>query len=99
MNKCIKSSLLFLLILFLIQIKISKYYNLIIIFSFFIEILIKDRGNSFLKHGILNLFGFFGIIILGEISIIIILIYINIIKKKKNKIIIITLLFIFFILN
>ena len=102
MNKCIKSSLLFLLILFLIQIKISKYYNLIIIFAFFIEILIKDRGNSFLKHGILNLFGFFGILILGEILIIITLIYIYILKYKKNKkykIIIITLLFFFFFFN
>ena len=76
MTRCIKSSFLFILILFLIQIKISKKYNLIIIFFFFIEFIFKDRGNTFLHHGILNLYGFFLILIFGECLILIILFFI-----------------------
>lgn len=75
MDRCIKSSIVFIIILFLIQIHFSKSYNLIIIGVFFTEFLFKDRGSTFLNHGILNLFGFFIIIIFGEILILIILIF------------------------
>ena len=86
MDRCIKSSIVFIIILFLIQIHFSKSYNLIIIGVFFTEFLFKDRGSTFLNHGILNLYGFFIILIFGEILILIILIYIHLIKGKKNKI-------------
>ena len=99
MNRCIKSSYLFILILFFIQIKIAKKYNLIIIFLFFIEFLFKDRGNTFLHHGILNLYGFFLILAFGECLILIILLFIFLIKNKKYILLlfIIFIIFIFFI--
>ena len=93
MNRCIKSSLLFILTLFLIQIQFSKNYNLIIIFFLFTEFLIRDRGSNFLNHGLLNLFGFFFILIFGECFILIILIFLFLIKKKKY----ILIAFIFFV--
>ena len=74
-EKCIKSSIIFILILFSIQIKISKTYNLIIVLFFFIEFLFKDRGSTFSNHGILNLYGFFIILFFGEVLILIILIF------------------------
>ena len=85
MDYCIKSSILCLLILFLIQLRISKFYNLFILILLFIEFILKDRGSTFFKHGMLNLIGFFSLLILGEILILIILINITIIKKKFKR--------------
>ena len=95
-ERCIKSSILFILILFLIQIKIAKPYYLIIVLIIFIEFMLKDRGNSFLNHGALNLYGFFLILFFGELLILIILIYIHLSKLKKLIFLIILIITIIF---
>ena len=95
-NYCIKSSLLFLIVLFLIQLKITNYYNIIIVFIIFIEFIFKDRGSSFNHHGALNLLGFFVILITGELIILIIISYIKLITNKSIRIIFFVFLFLLF---
>ena len=95
-NYCIKSSLLFLIVLFLIQLKIINYYSIIIVFIIFIEFIFKDRGSSFKHHGALNLLGFFGILITGELIILIIISYIKLITNKSIRMIFFIFLFLLF---
>ena len=73
----------------------SKYY-LILIFIFFTEFIIRDRGSTFSNHGILNLLGFFVILFFGEIIILIILLFF-ILYMNKKRIAFFTSLIIFFI--
>ena len=83
-NDCVHSSLYFIFVLFLIQMKFCSKYYLILIFVVFIEFILKDHGSSFLNHGILNLLGFFMILLIGEIFILIILLFYILFKYKKK---------------
>ena len=94
---CIKSSNYFLLVLFLIQLKLCSFYNFLLFIFIIIELILKDHGDTFNKHGILNLEALFIILLLGEIIILIILIFIFFIKKRKNFKLF-TFLFIIFII-
>lgn len=88
-NYCIKSSLIFLFFIFLLQFKLFSFYQFILFIIIAFELIIRDRGNDFKNHGILNLSALFLILGFGEIIIIIMLVYIHIIKNKKIKIIVI----------
>ena len=88
-NYCIKSSLIFLFFIFLLQFKLFSFYQFILFIIIAFELIIRDRGNDFKNHGILNLSALFLILTFGEIIIIIMLVYIHIIKNKKIKIIVI----------
>ena len=77
---CIKSVLCFLLFLFMIQLKLSSIYQLIAFFVVLIELIVKDRGDSILNHGIMNLYALFLLLSLGEIFILIL------IFREKKKI-------------
>ena len=96
---CIKSCIYFLLVLFLIQLKLCSFYNFLLFIFIIVELILKDHGDTFNKHGILNLEALFIILLLGEIIILIILIFIFFIKKRKYilNIFIIFCIFIFFI--
>ena len=96
---CIESCIYFLLVLFLIQLKLCSFYNFLIFIFIIIELIYKDHGDTFNNHGILNLEALFLFLILGEIIILIILIFIFIIKKRKYilNIFIIFCIIIFFI--
>ena len=68
------------------------------------ELIVKDNGDSFLHHGILNLFSLFFLIILGELLIFVIILFINLFKNKKyfhliQSIIILSLLYILIYIN
>ena len=76
---CIKSVLYFLLFLFMIQLKLCSIYQLIAFFVVLIELIVKDRGDSILNHGIMNLYALFLLLSLGEIFILIL-----IFREKKN---------------
>lgn len=82
-NYCIFSSVLFLFVLFLVQLKISSSFHILILIFIIIEFIIRDHGNDFKNHGILNFYSLLGILFFGEIFIIIILFYIKLIKNKK----------------
>jgi len=77
---CIKSVLYFLLFLFMIQLKLCSIYQLIAFFVVLIELIVKDRGDSILNHGIMNLCALFLLLSLGEIFILIL------IFREKKKI-------------
>lgn len=96
-NYCINSSLFFLLFIFLLQFKFFSFYQFILFIIIAFELIIRDRGNDFKNHGILNLSALFLILIFGEIIIIIMLVYIHIIKNKKIKIIMMLIIIISFI--
>jgi hypothetical protein len=96
-NYCINSSLFFLLFIFLLQFKFFSFYQFILFIIISFELIIRDRGNDFKNHGILNLSALFLILIFGEIIIIIMLVYIHIIKNKKIKIIMMLIIIISFI--
>ena len=68
-NYCILSSLYFLLYLFLIQFKFCSFYQIILFILIIFEFCLRDHGNNFKNHGMLNLVGFFVILIVGEIFI------------------------------
>ena len=69
----------------LIQLKLCSIYQLIIFILIIIFIIYKDHDDSFIHHGILNLFSLFVLLLLGEIIILIIIMLINYIKRKKYK--------------
>ena len=67
----------------MVQIQICSKYHLIIFLTIIIEISLKDRGDDFLHHGILNLSALLVFIVLGEIFIVLIVIIIKLIKNKR----------------
>ena len=83
---CFKSILYFILFLVFIHLKIYSKYQIIIFIIIIFEIVLKDRGDSFLHHGFFNILSLFTFLILGEIFIIlfiiIIILFILIIKKN-----------------
>lgn len=82
-SNCINSSFYFILVLFLIHMKICSSYIIIIFIIIYIELVIRDHGENFLNHGKLNLFGLFFITIIGETIILFIVLYKYLIQKKK----------------
>ena len=70
-----------------------------------IILIFKDHGDSFIHHGIINLFSLFTFLIIGEIIILFLTFIINLIKKKKYNLLcqitmgIIALFFFFYIKN
>ena len=66
---CLKSILYFLIFLLFFHLNFFSRYLLIIFFFTILEFILKDRGDSFLHHGILNLSALFFSLILGEILI------------------------------
>ena len=84
-NNCVRSTLYFIFVLFLIHMNFCSKYYIILIFVFFAEFIIRDHDSTFLNHGILNLLGFFVILFFGEIIIIIIVLFCKL-YKYKNKI-------------
>ena len=79
---CFKSILYFLLFLVFIHLKIYSKYQIIIFIIIIFEIVLKDRGDSFLHHGFFNILSLFTFLILGEIFIILFILFILIIKKN-----------------
>ena len=80
---CTHSVLYFLFFLFIFHLKLCSFYQLFIFVIIIFELIVKDNGDSFLHHGILNLFGLFFLLILGELLIFIIILFINLFKKQK----------------
>ena len=64
----------------MIQLKLCSIYQLIAFFVVLIELIVKDRGDSILNHGIMNLYALFLLLSLGEIFILIL------IFREKKKI-------------
>ena len=81
-DNCVNSTMYFLFVLFLIQMNLCSKYFILPIIAIFVELIITDHGSSFLHHGILNLLGFFVILSVGEI---VILIFLVLYKSYKNK--------------
>ena len=101
---CTHSVLYFLLFLFIFHLKLCSFYQLFIFALIILELIVKDNGDSFLHHGILNLFSLFFLIILGELLIFVIILFINLFKNKKyfhliQSIIILSLLYILIYIN
>jgi hypothetical protein len=82
-NNCLNSTVYFIFALFLIHMKICSFFILIILIIIYIELIIKDHGDNFLKHGKLNLFALFSLTFIGEIVILLISLYKYLFKKKK----------------
>lgn len=101
---CTHSVLYFLLFLFIFHLKLCSFYQLFIFVLIIFELIVKDNGDSFLHHGILNLFALFFLLILGELLIFIIILFINLFKNQKyfhlaQISIILSLLYIFIYIN
>ena len=84
---CIKSVLFFLIFLFIYQLKLCSSYLLIAFILIIIELIIRDRGDSILKHGIINLYSLIFLLSFGEILILISILIIKLIRIKKYLII------------
>ena len=84
-NYCLISSFFFLLFLLIIQLKICNIFQIKIFIAILLELSIKDIGNDFNNHGILNLSALLLILFVGEIILIIIFIYIYLIKNVKLR--------------
>ena len=97
-KNCLNSTFYFIVTLFLIQMQICSFYIFIIVILIYIELVIKDHGDNFYSHGKLNLFAFFSITIIGEILILIMLLYKYLFKKKKYFISFLITLFFFIII-
>ena len=97
-NYCLKSILYFWIFLIFVQLKLCSKYILIIFFLIIFELILKDRGDSFLHHGIFNLSALFFLLILGEILILLFIFIINIKNKKCSIIIIMNLTLLLLIL-
>ena len=82
-NNCVSSTFYFIFVLFLIQMRLCLIYYLILIIVIYIELVIRDHGENFLNHGLLNLFALFSLTIMGEIIILIILFIRWLCKKIK----------------
>ena len=92
---CIKSSLYVILALFLIESKICKKYQLLIIFIVYILFFILNRGENLDGHGTLNAIVFIVSVFLGQIFILIIFFFKMV--YYKNKFIVISFFITFFI--
>ena len=95
---CLKSILYFWIFLIFVQLKLCSKYILIIFFLIIFELILKDRGDSFLHHGIFNLSALFFLLTLGEILILLFIIIINIKNIKCSIIIIMNLALLLLIL-
>ena len=80
---CTHSAIYFLIFLFIIQLKLCSSYQLIIFILIIFELIYRDRGDSFLHHGILNLSSLFVFLFFGELFIILLILIINLFKNKK----------------
>ena len=101
---CTHSVLYFLFFLFIFHLKLCSFYQLFIFALIILELIVKDNGDSFLHHGILNLFSLFFLLVLGELLIFVIILFINLFKNKKyfhliQSIIILSLLYILIYIN
>jgi len=83
-NNCVQSTFYFIFVLFLIQMNLCSKYYLIVIFAFFAEFIITDRGSTFSNHGILNILGFFVILSFGEIIILIVVLFYKLYRCKNR---------------
>lgn len=72
-NNCLNSTVYFIIVLFLIHMKICSFFISIIIIIIYIELIIRDHGENFLNHGKLNLFALFSLTFIGEILILLII--------------------------
>ena len=82
-DNCVTSTKYFFVVLFLIHMNFCSLYNILTLFFAFAEFIITDHGSTFLHHGILNLLGFFVILSVGEVVIIIFLIFYKLIRYKR----------------
>ena len=82
-NNCINSTVYFIFVLFFIHMRICSFLILIILILIYIELIIRDNGENFLNHGKLNLFALFSLTFIGEIVILLIVLYKYLFKKKK----------------
>ena len=80
---CTHSALYFLIFLFILHLKLCSFYQLFIFILIIFELILKDTGDSFLHHGILNLSGLFVFLFLGELFILLLILIIKLITKKK----------------
>ena len=91
---CIKSSLVFIIFLFLLHLKVYSSKYIIIFFIVIIELIYKDHGESYQNHGLLNFEALVAFLLIGEIvNLLLILVIKNIQKKKYFSLIIIFTLF------
>ena len=81
---CILSSILVTIALFLIEFKICKIYQLILIITIYLLYFITNTGENLDSHGTYNTIVFLIGIIIGQIAILIIFLFILCYKKKKS---------------
>ena len=81
-NYCLKSIFYFWAFLIIVQFKYCSKYLLILFFIIIFELFLKDHGESFLHHGILNFLTLCLLLFLGELLILIFIFIINIKNKK-----------------
>ena len=89
---CLRAIFYFWCFLLFFYFKIISKYQIIIFFFIIFELLLKDTGDSFLHHGILNFIALLVILSLGEILILLFIFIINIKNKKISFLIFIILI-------
>ena len=83
MYYCINSALFFLLFLFIFHLKFCSFYWIIFFILIIFELIYRDTGDSFLRHGLINLSSLFILLFLGELIILTLILIIYILKSKK----------------
>ena len=80
---CTHSVLYFLGFLLLFHLKLCSKWQILLFILIIFQLIYKDRGDSFLHHGILNIVSLLFLLFIGEILILILILIIINIKKKK----------------
>ena len=82
---CTNSALYFLIFLFILQLKLCSFYQLFIFILIILELIYRDRGDSFLHHGILNLSSLFVFLFFGELFILLLILIISRYFSFRNQ--------------
>ena len=80
---CTHSAIFFSCFLLLLHLKLCSFYQLYFFILIIFELIYKDRGNSFLHHGILNLSVLLILLVLGELFIFILILIKYLLVSKK----------------
>lgn len=80
---CTHSVLFFLGFLLLFHLKLCSKYQLIVFALIIFQLIYKDREDSFLHHGLLNIISLLFLLFIGEILILLLTLIINNIQKRK----------------
>ena len=95
---CTHSALYFLFFLFFVHLKLCSKWQLLIFILIIIQLIYKDRGDSFLHHGMLNIISLLVFLFVGEMIILLLILILNNLKKQNYSfsfLIIISIIYIF----